>query len=130
MKNTYFNKLMIFMFLCLGCLTGCDNKQPKIGEDGFELKISCTMRNQELALAACIGASKTVKVTTSNGSKVYTGYELMQRHGKINVPEHFSFAAYNESDHLILQLEVFDYATGKIIYTDQAGSYDAVYASN
>lgn len=114
--------------------------KPKIGEKGFELKISCIVRNydivsgsyrnHEVALGPCLDVDGTAKVTTLNGSQIYTLIDLMRNRGRINVPQHFSFAAYNKSDYMILNLEVFDSATGKLIYTDQAGQYDVVSASN
>lgn len=99
-------------------------------EEGCELEISCELRGNKMTIYPCIPAESTVKIKTSNGGKTYSGFDLYQNGGTISVPEHFQFVAQNESDALILKVRVIDTATNSEIYSDEAGQYGVVSASN
>lgn len=114
--------LATILFFANNCFAAC--------EQGCKLEISCEFRGSKMTIYPCIPAESTVKIKTSNGGKTYSGLDLYQNEGTITVPEHFQFVAQNESDTLILKVRVIDIATNSEIYSDEAGQYGMVAASN
>lgn len=108
-------------------------------ENPYYAVISCGMPNH-INIMACFSGSRGVdtelKVKNGNDSQMYKVYNLRQagreeRDGlHIDLKQNFSIAAQNSSDSLILTVKIYDRATGKVVFNDQAAKYGMVRVGN
>ena len=100
--------------------------------------LSCGMPNH-INIYACFSGSHGVDteltIVNAGASQMYKVYNIAQS-GKeqrdglhIDLKAHFSINAQNSSDTLILTLKIFDRASNRMIFNQQAAQFDVVRAS-
>jgi hypothetical protein len=96
--------------------------------------ISCGMNGQNYNVLACF-KSTDLKITTSEGGKLYKIYNLpqagfMRQDGlHIPLPEHFELEAQNSQATLVMTVAI-QTAAGKVVYSDQQGQFGVVHVTN
>lgn len=100
-----------------------------MGKKGFTAYLTCTYQGSEVPIHTCLGRSD-LKITTGNYSNIYSGLEVAQMGGVIDLPQHFKLVTQNSHDTFLLNVVLVDVATQTKVFKDSAGRYGVISVSN
>lgn len=100
-----------------------------MGKKGFTAYITCTYQGSEAPVHACYSGTN-LKITTGNYSNIYSGMEIAQAGGVIDLPQHFRLVTQNSHDTFLLNVVLVDVATRTKVFKDSASKYGVISVSN
>lgn len=100
-----------------------------MGKKGFTAYLTCTYQGSEIPIHTCLGRSD-LKITTGNYSNIYSGLEVAQMGGVIDLPQHFKLVTQNSHDTFLLNVILVDVATQTKVFKDSAGRYGIISVNN
>lgn len=100
-----------------------------MGKKGFTAYLTCTYQGSEVPIHTCLGRSD-LKITTGTYSNIYSGLEVAQMGGVIDLPQHFKLVTQNSHDTFLLNVVLVDVATQTKVFKDSAGRYGVISVSN
>lgn len=105
------------------------NNAVSIGKNGFTANITCTIQGSQGPLLACYERTD-LKVRTGNFSKIYSGMEIAQMGGQIDLPQHFELVTQNSHDSFLLNVSIIDNSTNQELFRDSASRYGVISVAN